>query len=66
MFKAKTISKKHKESLIKFITLKLLFQHVDICYRRLVPTKFVDVLVRMLYFLAVKYEHKLRGEYFSA
>ena len=35
-------------------------------YRRLVPAKFVYVLVRMRYFLAVKYEHKLRGESISA
>ena len=34
--------------------------------RRLVPAKFVYVLVRMRYFLAVKYKHKLRGKSFSA
>ena len=28
-------------------------------YRWLVPAKFVDVLVHMRYFLAVKYKHKL-------
>ena len=28
-------------------------------YRRLVPAKFVYVLVRMSYFLAVKYKRKL-------
>ena len=30
--------------------------------RRLVPAKFVYILVRMRYFLAGKYKHKLRGE----
>ena len=34
--------------------------------RRLVPAKSVYVLVRMRYFLAVKYKHKLRGKSFSA
>ena len=35
-------------------------------YRRLIPAKFVYVLVRMRYFLAVRYKHKLRGESFLA
>ena len=34
-------------------------------YRWLVPAKFVDVLVHMRYFLAVKYKHKLWGKFFS-
>ena len=34
--------------------------------RRLVPAKFVYVLVRMRYFLAVKYKHNLWGKSFSA
>ena len=41
-------------------------QKYVILYRRLVPAKFVYVLVRMRYFLAVKYKHKLRGESSSA
>ena len=39
---------------------------MQMLYRVLVPAMFVYVLVRMHYFLAVKYEHKLRGESFSA
>ena len=35
-------------------------------YSRLVPVKFVYVLVRMRYFLAVKYKHKFRDQSFSA
>ena len=41
-------------------------QKYAILYRRLVPAKFVYILVRMHYFLAVKYKHKLRGESSSA